>query len=80
MNSEKLKLLLEQGMPNSQAEISGDDHTHFYATVISDEFTGKSLLQRQRQVYACVDKELASGELHALSLKTYTKQEWEERK
>lgn len=76
MNSEKLKHLIEQHLPGSLLEVSGDDHTHFYVTIINQCFAGKSLLQRQREVYACVNDLIASGELHALSLKTHTPEEW----
>jgi len=34
-----------------------------------------SLLQRQRAVLAVVSEEIKSGELHALSVKTYTPNE-----
>ena len=43
--------------------------------VTSPIFEGLSLLQRQRIVLAVVSEEIKSGELHALSVKTYTPNE-----
>jgi acid stress-induced BolA-like protein IbaG/YrbA len=45
------------------------------AVVISPIFEGLSLLQRQRAVLTVVSEEIKSGELHALSVKTYTPNE-----
>ena len=41
-------------------------------TIVSPIFEGLSLLQRQRAVLAVVKEEIKSGELHALSVKTFT--------
>jgi len=41
-------------------------------TVISSEFEGKSLLERQKMVLATVRAQIDSGELHALSIKAKT--------
>ena len=57
-------------------QVSGDG-SHFEAIVISQDFAGKSLIQKQRLVMAAVREQIASGELHALSIKTYTPEEWE---
>jgi len=43
--------------------------------VVSPIFEGLSLLQSQRIVLAVVSEEIKSGELHALSVKTYTPNE-----
>ena len=50
--------------------------SHFKVTVVSDEFEGKRLIARHRQVNALADEAL-KGPVHALALHTYTPQEWE---
>ncbi|KAJ3250969.1 hypothetical protein HK103_003034 [Boothiomyces macroporosus] len=50
--------------------------THFRVTVVSDEFKGKPLVQRHRLIYSILGDELKQG-LHALSLTTKTKEEYE---
>jgi BolA protein len=42
--------------------------THFNVVIVSPAFTGLSLVQRQRVIYAVLAEELA-GRVHALSVK-----------
>ncbi|QVL57282.1 MAG: BolA/IbaG family iron-sulfur metabolism protein [Simkaniaceae bacterium] len=53
-----------------------NDGLHFDAIVISSHFSGKSLVEQHQMVMAPL-KELFASKLHALSLKTYTPEEWE---
>ena len=50
---------------------------HLETTFVSDNFTDKSLIERHRIVYDAMG-ELMKHEIHALSMKTLTKAEWEE--
>ena len=52
-----------------------DSETHFKVVIVSSDFDKKSPVQRHQLVYALLAHELQSG-LHALSLNTYTPQEW----
>lgn len=54
-----------------------NDGLHFEAIVISDRFEGKSLVE-QHQIVMQGLEHLFSSSLHALSLKTYTPQQWKE--
>jgi acid stress-induced BolA-like protein IbaG/YrbA len=74
MNTETIKNLIEQGLPGAQAQVHGPDGVHFEATVVCSAFAGKLPLARHRMVYATLG-ELMGGEIHALSLKTFTPDE-----
>jgi stress-induced morphogen len=50
---------------------------HYSVVVVSPQFEGKLPLKQHRLVNAALAEELASGELHALQLKTLTPTEWE---
>jgi acid stress-induced BolA-like protein IbaG/YrbA len=69
METEKVKALIEAGLPGAQVEVTGDGR-HFEATVVSDAFEGKSLIQQHRMVKETVKEQIESEELHALSIKT----------
>ncbi|MCG6966164.1 MAG: BolA/IbaG family iron-sulfur metabolism protein [Chromatiaceae bacterium] len=69
MEIERVKALIEAGLPGAEVEVTGDGR-HFEAVVVSDAFEGKSLIQRHRMVLATVNSEIESDELHALSIKT----------
>ena len=49
---------------------------HFEAQVVSAVFDGLSMIQQHQKVYAPLSDWLATGELHALALKTYTPAAW----
>jgi acid stress-induced BolA-like protein IbaG/YrbA len=78
MEPEAVQTLIERGLPGAQVQVAGDGR-HFEALVVSDAFAGKSLLQKHRMVMATVNEHIASEELHALSIKAFTPQEWEAR-
>ena len=50
---------------------------HLETTIVSDNFIDKTLIERHRLVYDAMG-ELMKHEIHALSMKTLTKSEWEE--
>ena len=49
---------------------------HLETTIVSDNFNDKSLIERHRMVYDAMG-ELMKHEIHALSMKTLTRLEWE---
>ena len=58
------------------AYVEGDG-THFTAAVICPLFAGRTRIQKQQMVYDTVKAELLDGTLHALSLTTFTPEEWQ---
>lgn len=75
MHPDQIKELIRAGMACDHLALDGDGQ-HFEALVVSAEFVGKSRIQRQQRVYQTLKEKLASGELHALSFKTLTPEEW----
>lgn len=79
MTDKDIQILLSDSLPNSQVIVHGEDGTHFDAVVVSDLFLDKKSLERQKIVYAIVGQYISSGAIHALSLKTFTQQEWQDK-
>ena len=52
--------------------------SHFKITVVSTNFDGKMLIARHRVINQLLAEELA-GSVHALSMHTYTPEEWSEK-
>ncbi|MGB5733320.1 MAG: BolA family protein [Thiohalocapsa sp.] len=71
METEAVAQLIRAGLPGAEVEVSGDG-SHFDAVVVSDVFEGLSPIKKQRLVMDTVKDQIASGELHALSIKTLT--------
>jgi acid stress-induced BolA-like protein IbaG/YrbA len=79
MDPAEVAKLIEAGLPGCQVTVNGDG-SHFEAIVVGEVFAGLSLVKQQQLVYATVVDRITSGELHALSIKTYTPQDWERAK
>ena len=71
MTLEEVQQKLELGIEQSEVTMEGDG-CNCSAVIVSPIFEGLSLLQRQRAVLGVVKEEIKSGELHALSVKTFT--------
>lgn len=78
MDVEEIRSLLAAGLPGSQVEVDGDGR-HFSAVVVSDLFAGKSMVQQHQLVYKALGDRVG-GEIHALSIKTYTPGQWQGQK
>jgi acid stress-induced BolA-like protein IbaG/YrbA len=55
--------------------VLGDDGTHFEAVIVSAAFVGKGMVQQHQMVYAALGDRMRA-EIHALSMKTYTPEQW----
>jgi len=75
---ESIRKNIEQGMAVTHLSVEGDGR-HFEAVVVSEEFAGMSRVQRHQRVFQTLGDRMRE-EIHALSMKTFTPQEWQERK
>ncbi len=55
--------------------VPAGSESHFKVIVVSDVFEGLRLIQRHRKVNQILSEELA-GKIHALSIHTWTEEEW----
>jgi len=74
MSPEHLKKQLENLAPGTCVEVVDLTGTqdHYQAVVVSSVFEGKLMIDQHRMVLDQVQAQIDSGEVHALSLKTYT--------
>jgi len=71
MNAEEIKNIIEASLVDSKATVSGDEGK-FEATVISDAFDGLSIVKQHQIVYKLLNEHIASGAIHALTIKAQT--------
>ena len=76
MNPEDIKKLIEAGIPGAEAFVTGGDGK-YEATVVSPDFAGLTMVKQHQKVYGTVNEHIATGALHALTIKTYTPEEWQ---
>ena len=79
MTLEEIKNKIENAVPGSTAHILDPMHDgeHLQAFVISSAFDGKMLVQQHQMVMKPL-KEAFAESVHALSLKTFTPNKWNE--
>ena len=65
---------IADGLACEHVEVIGDGQ-HFQALVVSAQFAGKSRVQRHQLVYAALGERMRE-EIHALSMRTLTPEEW----
>ena len=75
IQSTQVQQYIAEGLPCTHLHVEGDGH-HWDAVIVSADFAGKSRVQRQQRVYAVVGQRMATNEIHALSMKCYTPEEW----
>jgi acid stress-induced BolA-like protein IbaG/YrbA len=72
---EQVKGYIAAGLACQHLEVEGDGQ-HFFATIVSDAFVGKRPIARHQLVYAALGERMRE-EIHALSMKTLTPDEWQ---
>ena len=78
METEEIKNLIRAGLPDAQIDVGGGDGK-YQARIISATFEGLTQVQRHQVVYATIQAQIQSGELHALSIEVLTPDEAEQR-
>lgn len=76
MSPEEVQSRITEALSDCEVSVTGDG-SHFEAVVIGKVFEGMLPVKKQQMVYATVNDLITSGELHALTIKTYTPDEWE---
>ncbi len=74
---ENIKTHIETTLPCDLVRVEGDDGHHFSAIIVSAEFRGKNMVQQHQLVYHALGKKMEQ-EIHALSMKTLTPEQWAE--
>jgi acid stress-induced BolA-like protein IbaG/YrbA len=75
MTAEELRSLIAASLVCSHIEVEGDGR-HWAAVIVSAEFAGLRRIQRHQKVYATLGARMHNDEVHALSMQTFTPEEW----
>ena len=71
---EQVKSYIEENLACDHVEVAGDGQ-HFDAVIVSPAFRGKSRVQQHQVVYKALGDRMRE-EIHALSMKTFTPEDW----
>ena len=75
LTAAQLQSSITQHLACEYIKVMGDDGTHFEAVLVSAAFLGKSRVQQHQLVYAALGDRMRE-EIHALSMQTYTPEQW----
>lgn len=76
MQAQEVKQIIESQLEGCQVITAGEG-CDFQITVIGEMFAGLSPVKKQQSVYACLQDQIASGAIHAITIKTYTPEQWQ---
>ena len=74
---EQVKSYIEQGLACESVSVNGDGQ-HFEAVIVSAAFRGKNKVQQHQLVYRALGDRMR-GEIHALSMQTFTPEDFSQR-
>lgn len=78
VSPDQVAAMIKTGLPDAEVQVQdltgGGDH--YQVVVVSSLFEGKGLVQRHQLVYRSLQTAMSSEAIHALTMKTYTPQDW----
>ena len=74
LTPQQLHTYITDGLACTYLQVTGDGQ-HFEAIIVSALFADKTPIQRHQLVYQALGERMRA-EIHALSMKTYTPEDW----
>lgn len=75
MTSDEIKALLAAALPDAEILVEGEG-SKYTVTVVTDRFNGMRPVAKQQLVYGALNAHIASGAIHAVTMRTLTQEEW----
>lgn len=75
ISNEEIEQKLKTNEDVFYVKVEGDGY-QYQITVVSDAFLNKPKVARQQWIYRQLKELITTGQLHAISMKTWTKEEW----
>lgn len=77
MKQQQIKQQLEQAIKCEYLDVQSDG-SHCQLTVVSPAFSGETRVARQQLIYNVLRSQIDDGSIHAITMKTYAPEEWEQ--
>lgn len=78
LSAKQLESYITEKIDCEYIQVLGDDGTHFEAVIVSNAFIGKSMVKQHQLVYGALGDRMRA-EIHALSMKTLTPEQWQQK-
>jgi acid stress-induced BolA-like protein IbaG/YrbA len=71
MDIDAIKSLLLENFPDAEIDLDVEG-SHLNLVITSQQFAGLTPVKKQQLVYSVLNEKIASGEVHAVNMKTLT--------
>ncbi len=75
MEISEIKAILESALELDEVIVKGEG-SHYEVIAVGAIFDGMSRVKKQQTIYGPLMGHIAANDIHALSIKTFTPQEW----
>lgn len=76
MENTEIEQKLLTALPLDEVYVMSDDGSHFQLIAVGEMFAPLSRVAKQQAIYKVLADEIATNQIHALSIKTYTPDVW----
>jgi acid stress-induced BolA-like protein IbaG/YrbA len=77
MDAATVKVLLQNHLPECEFHVQGEG-ANYDITAIGDVFDGLRPVKKQQLVYGALSAEIAEGNIHAVNIRTFTPDQWQQ--
>ena len=77
MDAAIVKALVEAELDQCEIDVQGEG-ANYDITAVGSVFEGLRPVRRQQLVYAALNAQIADGSIHAVNIRTYTQEQWQE--
>lgn len=77
MDAATVKVLLQNHLPDCEFHVQGEG-ANYDITAIGDVFSELRPVKKQQLVYGALTAEIGEGSIHAVNIRTFTPQQWEQ--
>ena len=76
MEAEQVRSLVEAGLEGCRVDVEGGGG-RYEVVAVGEVFEGLTPVRRQKLVYATLADVIASGDVHAVTIRTFTPAQWD---
>ncbi len=80
VSPDQVEAMLKAALPDAEVQVQDLTGTrdHYQVVVVSSAFAGKTIVKQHQMVYGALQEAMSSEAIHALSVKTYTPEAWQQ--
>lgn len=75
MDTGQIEKILKEALELDEVHVSGEN-AHFNVVAVSEKFSSLGRVKQQQLIYAPLMEFITSNEIHALTIKTFTPEQW----